>query len=151
MMAIYKEAGINPVAMGGCVFALVQIPFIWAFYAVLRASIELRQAPWLWIHDLSLPDPLHILPVITIVTMFVMQAMTPMPGMDASQRRMMNVMMMGVFGWITWLYSAGLALYLTVSYSISVGQQFFLNRSELGREIKEIQAKRARKQQGKGK
>jgi YidC/Oxa1 family membrane protein insertase len=145
MMAIYKEHGINPVSMGGCLFMFIQLPLIYAFYEVLESAIELRHANWLWIHDLIAPDPLHILPLLCIVTMIAVQYMTPMPGMDAAQRRMMNIMMVGMFGWFTWAYSAGVAMYLTVSYLISVVQQYFLNRSELGHEIREMQAKRARK------
>ena len=145
MMAIYREHGINPVSMGGCLFMFIQLPLIYAFYEVLESAIELRHANWLWIHDLIAPDPLHILPLLCIITMIAVQYMTPMPGMDASQRRMMNVMMVGMFGWFTWAYSAGVAMYLTVSYLISVVQQYFLNRSELGQEIREMQAKRARK------
>ena len=33
--------------------------------------IELRQAHWLWLHDLAAPDPLHILPIFFIVSMFL--------------------------------------------------------------------------------
>ena len=143
MMALYKEEGVNPV--GGCLPMLLQLPFLYAFYEVLEVAIELRQAPWAWISDLSAPDPWHILPIVTVITMFILQNMTPTPGMDPQQRKMMNITMVGVFGFMTWAVSAGLALYWTVSNVIYVGQQVFLNRSKLGREIREVQEKRARK------
>jgi YidC/Oxa1 family membrane protein insertase len=53
-MDLYKKYGVNP--MGGCVPMLLQIPFFFAFYAVLRVSVEMRGANWLWIHDLSQPE-----------------------------------------------------------------------------------------------
>jgi YidC/Oxa1 family membrane protein insertase len=77
--------------------------------------------------------------------MLVLQAMTPQAGMDPAQRRMMNIMMPAMFGWFTWAVSAGLALYWTVSNIIYLVQQFFINRSHLGLEIRELQEKRARK------
>ncbi|HMC30912.1 MAG TPA: membrane protein insertase YidC, partial [Candidatus Angelobacter sp.] len=69
MQALYKKEGVNPV--GGCFPLLLQLPFLYAFYAMLNNAIELRQASWLWVHDLSMPDPWHLLPIIIIVAMFV--------------------------------------------------------------------------------
>ena len=143
--ALQKKEGVNPI--GGCLPMLLQLPIIYAFYAVLANTIELRHAGWLWIRDLSSPDPWHLLPIITIVTMLWLQHMTPQAGMDPAQRRMMNVMMPVMFGFFTWAVSAGLALYWTISNVISLGQQYVINRSHLGREIQELQAKRARKAQ----
>ena len=147
IMALYKEHGMSPLSFTGCLPMFIQLPIIYAFYAVLANTIELRQAAWMWIRDLSSPDPWHILPIATIITMLVLQRMTPQAGMDPAQRRMMNVMMPVMFGFFTWAVSAGLALYWTVSNVISLGQQYVMNRTHLGREIQELQAKRARKAQ----
>ena len=144
IMAVYKEEGFNPA--GGCLPMLLQLPLLWAFYAVLANTIELRHAPWLWVRDLSAPDPLHILPILTIVTMVALQQMTPQAGMDPAQRRMMNIMMPVMFAGFTWAVSAGLALYWTVGTVISLAMQYSINRSALGTEIRELQEKRARKQ-----
>ena len=65
---------------------------------MLLHTIELRQAPWLWIHNLAAPDPLHILPVFFIVTMFLVQYLTPSPGMDPAQQKMMAFTMPVFFG-----------------------------------------------------
>jgi len=54
---------------------------------VLSNVIELRQAHWFWLGDLSLPDPLHILPILIIVSMFVTQIITPSPGMDPTSEK----------------------------------------------------------------
>src|SRR5438552_5701270 len=45
IMAVYKEEGFNPA--GGCLPMLLQLPLLWALYAVLANTIELRHAPCL--------------------------------------------------------------------------------------------------------
>ena len=82
VMDLYKKYGVNP--MGGCVPMLIQIPFFFAFYQVLRVSVEMRGANWLWIHDLSQPEtlPIKILPIVMIISQFYMQSMTPQANVD---------------------------------------------------------------------
>ena len=140
---LYKREGVNPV--GGCLPMLVQLPFLWAYYRMLPAVIDLRQAHWLWIHDLSIRDPYLILPAIMVVSMFVMQKMTPQVGMDPTQQKMMNIMMPAMMGFIFYNLAAGLNLYYAESNLIMIGQQWVMNRTTLGREMREIAAKRARK------
>ena len=89
--ALYKEHGANPA--GGCLPLVIQMPFLFAFYSMLGVAIELRQAPFLWLHDLSSPDKLFILPVLIVVSTFFVQKMTPNAGMDPAQQRMMTFMM----------------------------------------------------------
>ena len=61
LFRLYQEYGINP--MSGCLPMLLQIPILYALWAVLNYSIELRQTPFvLWITDLSVPDRLVTLP-----------------------------------------------------------------------------------------
>jgi len=141
--ALYKEHGVNP--LGGCLPLLVQLPFLWAYYKMLGAAIDLRQAHWLWIRDLSSPDPIYLLPLVMVVSMVVMQRMTPQPGMDPAQQRMMNVMMPLMMGFIFFKLAAGLNLYYALSNLIMIAQQGVMNRTTLGREMREIAAKRARK------
>ncbi|HTD24473.1 MAG TPA: membrane protein insertase YidC [Terriglobales bacterium] len=143
LMALYKTEGVN--MYSGCLPLLLQLPILWAFYAVLANTVELRQANWLWIRDLSAADPWHLLPVLTVLSMFIVQRATPQPGIDAAQRRMMNVMMPLMFGFMTWTVASGLALYWATSNAISLLQQWAMNQTRLGREIKELQLKRLRK------
>ncbi len=57
MLKLYKEEKINPAA--GCLPILLQIPIFYALYKVLMVSVEMRHQPfYLWIKDLSAPDPL---------------------------------------------------------------------------------------------
>src|SRR5579864_1067201 len=141
--ALYKEHGVNP--LGGCLPLLVQLPFLWAYYRMLGAAIDLRQAHWLWIRDLSSPDPYYILPLLMVVSMIVMQRMTPQPGVDPAQQRMMNITMPLVMGFIFFKLAAGLNLYYALSNLIMIAQQSIMNRTTLGREMRDIAAKRARK------
>jgi YidC/Oxa1 family membrane protein insertase len=112
---------------------------------MLANAIELRHAPWLWIHDLSSPDPMHFLPILTVATMLLMMRLTPQVGMDPTQKMMMNIMSPVMFGWFTWLAAAGLAIYWTIGNVIGAIQQYAMNRTHLGKELREMQEKRARK------
>jgi YidC/Oxa1 family membrane protein insertase len=147
MMALYKTEGVN--MYGGCLPMLIQMPLFFAYFRVLQNTVELRQAHWLWLPDLSAPDPIHILPILIIVTMFLTQFITPSPGMDPNQRRMMAIMMPVIFGFTLWHYASGLALYWGTGNVINLGIQLAINRSHIGQEMNALAAKRAAKKAGK--
>ena len=65
-----------------CLPMLVQMPLFFAYFRVLQNAVELRQAHWFWLTDLSQPDPTHVLPILIILTMFLTQYITPSPQMD---------------------------------------------------------------------
>ncbi len=148
MMALYKTEGVN--MYGGCLPMLLQMPLFFAYFRVLQNTVELRQAHWVWLHDLSAPDPLHILPIIIIITMFLTQFITPSPGMDPNQRRMMAIMMPAIFGFTLWQYASGLALYWGTGNIIMLTMQIAINQSHIGKEMHAIAAKRAAKRVGGG-
>ena len=141
--ALYKKEGVNPA--GGCLPLLIQMPFFFSYYRMLNVAMDLRQAPWLWVRDLSAPDPWHVIPIAIIVTMLVMQRMTPQAGMDPAQQKMMNIMMPGMFGLMSWNMAAGVGLYWSAGQMIGIVQQSVMNRTSLGREMREMMEKRARK------
>ena len=140
---LYKREGVNPV--GGCLPLLIQLPFLYAYYRMLSTAIDLRQAHWLWIHDLSAADPWYLLPIVMAISMFVLQKMTPQGGIDPSQQKMMNIMMPVMMGVFFFKLPAGLNLYYALSNLIMIAQTWMMNRTELGREMREMAAKRARK------
>jgi YidC/Oxa1 family membrane protein insertase len=146
MMALYKTEGVN--MYGGCLPMLIQMPLLYAIYRVLANAVELRQAHWFWLTDLSSPDPLHILPILIIVTMFLVQFLTPSPGMDPAQRRMMAIFMPIVFGFSMLHFASGLALYWGTGNLINLGIQLGINQSKIGKEMHEIAARRAAKKSG---
>ena len=141
--ALYKSEGVNPA--GGCLPMLIQMPFLIGYYKMLGAALDLRHAHWLWIHDLSAADPIFLLPILMVISSLVTQRMTPQAGMDPQQQKMMNVMMPLMMGFIFFRLAAGLNLYYSVSNLIMVAQQAVMNRTSLGREMREMMAKRARK------
>jgi YidC/Oxa1 family membrane protein insertase len=141
---IYKREGVNPA--GGCLPMLIQFPFLIAYYRMLGAAIDLRHAHWLWIKDLSAAEPFpYILPIIMVVSMLLVQKMTPQAGMDPTQQKMMTIMMPLMMGFIFFRLAAGLNLYYAESNLISIAQQAIMNRTSLGKEMREMMAKRARK------
>ena len=141
--ALYKEQGVNPA--GGCLPLVIQMPFLFAFYSMLGIAIELRQAPFLWLHDLSSPDKLYILPVLIVISTLFMQKMTPSAGMDPAQQRMMTLMMPLMLGFFSWSLASGLSLYWTMGNVIAIIQQYVMNRTGLGKEMRAEAEKRARK------
>lgn len=108
MMKLYKEAGANP--LSGCLPMLPQMPLFFALFTVFKSTIEFRGASFMgWITDLSVPDPLYVLPIIMMVSMFVQQKMT----MTDPKNKMMVYMMPLIFGWLFMNFPAGLVLYWT--------------------------------------
>ena len=126
LMTLYRERGVNPAS--GCVPMLLTLPVLYAFYALLSKSIELRGAPFVfWIHDLSMPDPLFITPVLMGLSQLWMQKMTPtQPGADPAQQKMMMFMPVMFTFFFLWA-PAGLAIYYAVSNIWGIGQQYLTN------------------------
>jgi len=126
MMDIYKEEKINP--LGGCFPILIQIPVFISLYWCLLESVELRQADFiLWIHDLSIPDPYFVLPLLMGITMFVQQKLNPAP-MDPVQAKVMSVLPV-VFTVFFAFFPSGLVLYWVVNNTLSIAQQWMITRN----------------------
>ena len=125
LMALYRERGVNPAS--GCVPMLLTMPVLFAFYALLTTAIELRGAPFFgWIHDLSLPDPYYVTPVLMGISQLWQTRITPQAGTDPTQQKMMMfmpVMFMFFFLWAP----AGVAIYWLVSNVWAIGQQYLTN------------------------
>lgn len=125
MMKIYKEEKVNP--MGGCFPIMVQIPVFIALYWVLLSSVEFRGAPWVgWIHDLSLPDPWFLLPVIMTLTTMLQTALNPAPP-DPMQAKLMWFMPLA-FSVMFFFFPAGLVLYWITNNVLSIAQQWLINK-----------------------
>jgi YidC/Oxa1 family membrane protein insertase len=129
MMELYKEEGINPLgSLSGCLPLLLQLPILYAFYAILTISIELRRSRFLlWITDLSQKDPYYVTPIIMGATMLVQQLMTSSSIPDPAQRRMMLIMPI-MFTYFFINLPSGLVLYWLTSNLLGIAQQYFINR-----------------------
>ncbi len=125
MMELYKTEKINP--LGGCLPILVQIPVFIALYWVLFESVELRNAPfYLWIRDLSAPDPWYVLPTLMMASMIVQTKMNPTPP-DPVQAKVMMIMPFA-FGVMFYFFPSGLVLYWFVNNILSILQQWQITR-----------------------
>ncbi|MBI3986294.1 MAG: membrane protein insertase YidC [Lentisphaerae bacterium] len=127
-LALYKKHKVNP--LSGCLPILIQIPVFYALFVVLRSAIELRFADFLWIKDLSeperlfadvLPYPLNILPIFMAVTMALQQKL--MPTTDATQQKMMLIVMPVMMLFMFYNMASGLVLYWSVSQCGMIVQQ----------------------------
>jgi YidC/Oxa1 family membrane protein insertase len=113
---------------GGCLPMLIQWPMLIAFYRMLSHATVLRRAHWLWLPDLSSPDPYHILPAVFILSMFLTQILNSPPGMDRNQQRVVALLTPLIFGFTAWKYGSGLALYWTCSNIVGVLLQLVINQ-----------------------
>jgi YidC/Oxa1 family membrane protein insertase len=128
-LRLMKEA--NP--LGGCLPLLIQMPFLFALYTAITISIDFRQASFLWIPDLSGPEPyllyfLRVLPILFCGSMIVLQLLTPAPSADPLQRKMMAIGMPLFMLYILWSAPSGLLLYWLVGNIVGFVQQFLINK-----------------------
>ncbi len=138
VMNLYKEYKINP--MGGCLPMALQMPILYALWAIFRSNIALRQSNFVWwIKDLSIPDTIVHLPftipivgmsqvsglaLLMAITMFFQQKMS-----IKDPRQQFMVWFMPVFFWILFNnFPAGLNLYYFVFNLLSIGQQYLMNK-----------------------
>src|SRR5882724_3445470 len=135
LMKLYKQYGINPV--GGCLPMMIQIPIFFGLFKMLGQAVELRNARFLWVKDLSQPDtvahlpllgwPINIIPLCMAATQVWLMAMTPKTG-DPTQRRIAMFMPL-IFLFICYNFAAALALYYTAQNLFSI-LQFYQNKRQ---------------------
>ena len=128
VMKLYKEHGVNPV--GGCLPMMIQIPIFFGLFSMLGQAAELRNASFLWVHDLSQPDtvahlpglgwPVNVLPLVMGATNIWLMRMTPKTG-DSTQRRIMMFMPL-IFLFFCYNFAAALALYYTTQNLFTILQ-----------------------------
>ena len=145
IMALYRKAGANPAS--GCVPMLLQMPILFAMFRFFPASIELRQQPFLWAHDLSSYDSILQLPfnipfygdhvslftllmtISTIMYTYVNNQMMgsqtqTMPGMK-TMMYLMPIMFLGIFN----NYASGLSYYYFLANIITFFQMWIFRKA----------------------
>ncbi len=142
-MALYKQAGVNP--MAGCIPVLLQMPILMALFSFFPASIELRQQGFLWATDLSTYDSVynfgfkifwygdHVSLFALLMTgstllytwsnSQLMGSSNQMPGM----KWMMYLMPILFLGFLN-NYSAGLSWYYFLANMFTFGQTWFIQK-----------------------
>jgi YidC/Oxa1 family membrane protein insertase len=129
MMKVYSELGVSPLSMmSGCVPLLIPMPVLITLFFVFQGAIEFRGTSFAWLPDLSLRDPLHILPVFLMLSMFALQYVsTKMSGMEQNeQTRMMMYTMPLVMGFVFFAMPSGLNLYYASTNVASLPQQILI-------------------------
>ena len=91
MFKLYKEHKVNP--FGGCWPMLLPMPVLFALFFVFQNTIELRGASFLWLPDLSRPDPLYIIPIVMGASMYFLTKIGQM-GMEPNPQMKMMLYMM---------------------------------------------------------
>ncbi len=122
---LYRKEKVNPAK--GCLPMIIQMPVFLALYWVLIESVELRQAPFMfWIQDLSLRDPIFVLPFLMGISMYVQFKLNPAPPdpMQAKIFAMMPIMMTIFMAF----FPAGLVLYWLVNNILSIVQQYVITK-----------------------
>jgi YidC/Oxa1 family membrane protein insertase len=136
MFKLYKEHGVNP--LGGCWPMLLPMPVLFALFFVFQNTIELRGASFLWLPDLSRPDPLYIIPVVMGLSMFGLSKVGQMGMPPNPQARMMLYIMPVMMTFLFLNFASGLNLYYAVSNIASIPQQWMLARERQKRTARAI-------------
>jgi len=152
IMQLYKEYGVNPA--GGCLPLLLQLPILYALWAVFRSAIELRQASFIWwIKDLSVPDiaftlPFHLpffgikdlsgLALFMGMTTFIQQKMS----VKDPRQKMMVWLMPVLLTLLLNTFPSGLNLYYFVFNLLSIAQQVWINRQHANEPLRKIEEKK---------
>lgn len=140
MLKLYREHGYNP--LGGCLPLLLQMPILFALYTVFANAIEFRQAEFLWVSDLSLPDvlvplPFHI-PIygahISLFALLVAGSQIWQMKLQPQTNKEQAAIMMWVFPIMMLLIfnnlSSGLNMYYFLFNLLTIAQTWFFNRRE---------------------
>lgn len=162
-MALYKKAGVNPLA--GCIPVLLQLPILFALVRFFPASIELRQQSFLWADDLSTYDSIWNFGKIAVIdtiygdhmSLFaiLMTISTLLYTYSNSQLMGQNDQMPGMKYMIYIMpilflpfmnnFSAGLSYYYFLANMITFGQtylmRFFVDEKKLHAKIEENKKK----------
>lgn len=124
MALLYKESGVNP--LSGCLPLIVQMPILMGIFYAIRDYQYASMPSFLWVLDLSGPDPIYVLPILSAITTYIQQKQTTT---DANQQAKMMMNLMPIFiGYISITFPAGLVLYWVVSNIFQIAQQWWMYR-----------------------
>ena len=129
MMKVYKEHGVNP--LGGCLPMLLPMPVLLALFFVFANTIVFRGVPFLWLPDLSRPDPYRIIPILLGVSMFGLSKVGQI-GVPPNPQTKMMVYFMPIFMTVLFLnFASGLNLYYAAQNLFSIPQQYLIAKRRL--------------------
>lgn len=141
---LYREHKVNPAAgMKPLLIVLLQLPIFIALFQILRQAPELRNAPFLWLADLSQPDHafafgtqipwfgsyFNVMPLIMVATIMLAAITAPGEGRGSSARKRhwISGLMASVFFIAFYSFPAGLVLYWITTNLLHVMQQLLVS------------------------
>jgi YidC/Oxa1 family membrane protein insertase len=132
LVKLYQQHGMSPFSpIMGCLPMLLPMPVLFALFFVFQNTIELRGVSFLWLPDLSLRDPLYIMPIFMGVSMFVLSWIGMRAAPPNPQTKMMSYMMPAVMTMVLLNFASGLNLYYAVQNIAALPQQWFLSRERM--------------------
>jgi len=129
MMLLYKEHGMSPFSsLTGCLPMLIPLPIFFALFFVFQNTIEFRGVSFLWLPDISVKDPIFVLPVLVAATAMIL-SFIGMKGVKANeQQKMMMYILPAMMLFIFFGMASGLNLYYLVQNLASLPQQWLIAR-----------------------
>jgi YidC/Oxa1 family membrane protein insertase len=129
IMKVYHDAGVSPFAgLTGCLPALLPMPILFALFFVFQNTIEFRGVPFMWLHDISIKDPLYILPLLMGASMYVLSWIGMRNAPPNPQAKMMGYMFPVMMTVVLLNMASGLNLYYTAQNIAALPQQWLLAR-----------------------
>ncbi len=129
IMKVYSDAGVSPFAgLTGCLPALLPMPILFALFFVFQNTIEFRGVPFMWLHDISIKDPLYILPLLMGASMYVLSWIGMRNAPPNPQAKMMGYMFPVMMTVVLLNMASGLNLYYTAQNIAALPQQWMLAR-----------------------
>lgn len=135
MLELYRQEKVNP--LGGCLPLLLQLPILVLLWQAIMHSAELiNTSPgFLWMRDLSQPDPYYIIVLLATGAQLVQQWLTQrrMPEPPSGGAQMVGWVLPIVMALLLLSFPAGLWLYWFVATLLQIGQQLIFDL-EMARE-----------------
>jgi YidC/Oxa1 family membrane protein insertase len=135
IMRVYKEHGMSPFSsLSGCLPMLLPMPILFALFFVFQNTIEFRGVPFLWLSDISLKDPLYIVPVLMGLSMFALSIIGMRNSPPNPQAKMMAYVLPVMMTVFFLNLASGLNLYYAVQNITAIPQQWLI-ANERGKNV----------------
>jgi YidC/Oxa1 family membrane protein insertase len=129
IMKVYQDAGVSPFAgLTGCLPSLLPMPILFALFFVFQNTIEFRGVPFLWLHDISIKDPVYVLPLLMGASMYLLSWIGMRNAPPNPQAKMMGYMFPVMMTVVLLNMASGLNLYYTAQNIAALPQQWLLAR-----------------------
>jgi YidC/Oxa1 family membrane protein insertase len=128
VMKVYQDHNVSPfAALSGCLPMLLPMPILIALFFVFQNTIEFRGVSFLWLSDISLKDPVYILPLAMGASMYALSWLGMRNVPPNPQTKMMSILMPVMMTVLLINFASGLNLYYTVQNLAALPQQWLIS------------------------